>query len=48
MPKTKIAFFINFLKIGGVEKALLNLVKILPKEKFDTTVYVGIKECELL
>lgn len=48
MPKTKIAFFINFLKIGGVEKALLNLVKILPKEKFDTTVYVGIKEGELL
>lgn len=48
MLKTKIAFFINFLKIGGVEKALLNLVKILPKEKFDTTVYVGIKEGELL
>lgn len=48
MSKTKIAFFINFLKIGGVEKALLNLVKILPKEKFDTTVYVGIKEGELL
>lgn len=48
MPKTKIAFFINFLKIGGVEKALLNLVKTLPKEKFDATVYVGIKEGELL
>lgn len=48
MKKTKIAFFINFLKIGGVEKALLNLIKTLPREKFDTTVYVGIKEGELL
>lgn len=48
MQKIKIAFFINFLKIGGVEKALLNLIKTLPREKFDTTVYVGIKEGELL
>ena len=48
MQKIKIAFFINFLKIGGVEKALLNLIKTLPREKFETTVYVGIKEGELL
>lgn len=48
MSKTKIAFFINFLKIGGIERALLNLVKILPKDEFDITVYVGIKEGSLL
>ena len=48
MQKIKIAFFINFLKIGGIEKALLNLIKTLPREKFETTVYVGIKEGELL
>ena len=41
-------FFINFLKIGGIERALLNLVKILPKDEFDITVYVGIKEGSLL
>ena len=44
MSKTKIAFFINFLRIGGIEKALLNLVKKLPKDKFDITIYVGIKD----
>lgn len=46
--KTKIAFFVNFLKIGGVERALVNLVKSLPKDRFDITIYTAIKEGELL
>ena len=34
----KILFVTNFLSVGGVEKALINLVNALDKNKYDITV----------
>lgn len=36
--KKKILFMVINMNIGGTEKALLNLISELPKEKFDTTI----------
>ncbi len=37
--KQKIGFFISSLGIGGIEKALLNMIKIMDKNKYDITIY---------
>ena len=34
----KIRFFINTLEVGGAEKVLMNLINILPREKFNITL----------
>lgn len=36
--KKKICFVLNNMNVGGTEKAFLNMVDFLPKEKFDVTL----------
>lgn len=36
--KKKILFMITTMEVGGVEKSLLSLLSVLPREKFDVTV----------
>ena len=36
--KKKICFVLNNMNVGGTEKAFLNMVEFLPKEKFDVTL----------
>lgn len=36
--KKKICFVLNNMNVGGTEKAFLNMVQLLPKEKFDVTL----------
>jgi hypothetical protein len=39
MNKTKIAYVVNDLLVGGAQKLVLDLAKQIPKDKFDVTVY---------
>lgn len=36
----KIAFFTQHMLTGGIENALINFVKVLPKEKYEVVVYL--------
>ena len=36
--KKKICFVLNNMNVGGTEKAFLNMVQLLPREKFDVTL----------
>ncbi|WP_424767284.1 glycosyltransferase [Paenibacillus sp. sgz302251] len=38
MRKTKILFMLSSMNIGGVEKSLLSLLSIIPKDKYDVTI----------
>lgn len=46
--KEKVLIMMNSMGIGGVEKALLNLLSILDKERFDVTVLFVRKDGEYL
>ena len=46
--KKKIGFFIASLGIGGIEKALLSMVKVMDKQKYDITIYTIEKKGKLL
>ena len=36
--KKKILFMISSMNIGGVEKSLISLLSVIPKEKYDITI----------
>ena len=36
--KKKILFMVSSMNIGGVEKSLLSLLGVIPKDKYDITV----------
>ena len=42
--KKKLLFFAYDLNIGGIEKALINLLNILDKDKYDITLMLEKKE----
>ncbi|MFS0638298.1 glycosyltransferase [Mesobacillus foraminis] len=44
----KILFMISTMNIGGVEKSLLSLLSVIPKEKYDITILVLEKKGEFL
>lgn len=46
--KKKIGFFITSLGIGGIEKALLSMVRVMDKQKYDITIYTIEKKGKLL
>lgn len=45
--KKKICFYIDTFVVGGIEKILLQYLKNIDKEKFETTLLIGIKLDEL-
>jgi|SRR5690625_4536005 len=48
MLKTKIAFVTNQMVMGGIEKSLISLLKNIPTDRFDLTVFVMEPGGELL
>lgn len=48
MKKIKILFMLSTMNIGGVEKSLLSLLSVIPKEKYDVTVLLLEKKGDFL